>query len=70
MILSMSEKVEVKELTKHDRCDRCGAAAKVRVLIGENKSELLFCSHHMRAVEANLPKSAIFDPDWDDVSQY
>ena len=35
-------------LTRHDRCDRCGAAAQVRVLL-PNAGELLFCSHHARA---------------------
>ena len=27
-----------------ERCDRCGAAAKVRILVGG--SELAFCGHH------------------------
>ena len=31
-------------LTASDRCDRCGAAAKVRVLL--NAGDLLFCRHH------------------------
>jgi hypothetical protein len=31
-------------LTKQDRCDACGAEAKVRVTL--DKGELLFCQHH------------------------
>lgn len=34
------------ELTLRDRCDRCGAAAYVRTVKGDN--ELLFCGHHAR----------------------
>lgn len=31
-------------LTAADRCDRCGAGAKVRVVL--DNGELLFCGHH------------------------
>jgi hypothetical protein len=34
-------------LTRHDRCDRCGAAAKVRARL-RTGGELLFCGHHAR----------------------
>ena len=34
-------------LTAADRCDRCGAQAYVRVVLGAG--ELLFCAHHARA---------------------
>jgi hypothetical protein len=34
-------------LTRLDRCDRCGAAAKVRTLLPTG-GELLFCGHHAR----------------------
>ncbi len=34
-------------LTGHDRCDRCGAAAKVRAVLPAG-GELLFCRHHAR----------------------
>ena len=34
-------------LTAADRCDRCGAQAYVRVLLGSG-GELLFCAHHGR----------------------
>ncbi|MDN5750714.1 MAG: hypothetical protein L0H64_19760 [Pseudonocardia sp.] len=36
------------ELTLVDRCDRCGAAAKVRAVLPSG-GELLFCGHHGRA---------------------
>ncbi len=40
-------------LTTADRCDRCGAAAKIRALLPSG-GELLFCGHHGRAHEAKL----------------
>jgi hypothetical protein len=41
------------ELTAADRCDRCGAAAKVRAILPSG-GELLFCGHHAREHEARL----------------
>jgi hypothetical protein len=35
-------------LTLADRCDRCGAAAKVRAILPKG-GELLFCGHHANA---------------------
>ncbi|HWE90272.1 MAG TPA: hypothetical protein VG317_12500 [Pseudonocardiaceae bacterium] len=35
------------ELTAADRCDRCGAAARVRAILPSG-GELLFCGHHAR----------------------
>ncbi|MFO7193913.1 MULTISPECIES: hypothetical protein [Thermocrispum] len=40
-------------LTALDRCDRCGAAAKVRAVLPSG-GELLFCGHHARQHEAKL----------------
>ena len=40
-------------LTASDRCDRCGAAAKVRAVL-PNGGELLFCRHHFNEHEARL----------------
>ncbi|MGI8816893.1 MAG: DUF7455 domain-containing protein [Pseudonocardia sp.] len=40
-----------------DRCDRCGAAAKVRALL--DGGELLFCGHHARAHEERLRELAV-----------
>jgi hypothetical protein len=41
------------ELTAADRCDRCGAAAKVRAILPSG-GELLFCGHHAHEHEARL----------------
>jgi hypothetical protein len=41
------------ELTRVDRCDRCGAAARVRAKLPSG-SELLFCQHHANEHEAKL----------------
>ena len=35
-----------------DRCDRCGAQAKLRALVGEGM--LLFCGHHGKKFKAGL----------------
>ncbi|GAC58339.1 hypothetical protein GOHSU_37_00350 [Gordonia hirsuta DSM 44140 = NBRC 16056] len=40
-------------LTNADRCDRCGAAAKVRATLTAG-GELLFCRHHYNGHEARL----------------
>ncbi|KEI45949.1 DUF7455 domain-containing protein [Saccharopolyspora rectivirgula] len=41
------------ELTAADRCDRCGAAAKLRAVLPSG-GELLFCGHHAREFEPRL----------------
>ncbi|OBE98131.1 hypothetical protein [Mycobacterium sp. 852002-10029_SCH5224772] len=41
------------ELTRADRCDRCGAAARVRAKLPSGL-ELLFCQHHANEHEAKL----------------
>ena len=41
------------ELTRADRCDRCGAAARVRAKLPSG-AELLFCQHHAKKHEAKL----------------
>ncbi|GAA1464181.1 MULTISPECIES: DUF7455 domain-containing protein [Williamsia] len=40
-------------LTAADRCDRCGAAARVRANLPAG-GELLFCRHHYNEHEARL----------------
>ncbi|MDN5758823.1 MAG: hypothetical protein L0H59_09855 [Tomitella sp.] len=40
-------------LTAADRCDRCGAAARVRVTLSSG-GELLFCRHHGTEHEERL----------------
>ena len=41
-------------LTRADRCERCGAAAMVRVTT-ENLGVWLFCKHHWRQHATALP---------------
>jgi len=43
------------ELTRQDRCDRCGAQAYVRATLpSADGLQLLFCGHHFRAHELKL----------------
>lgn len=43
------------ELTRQDRCDRCGAQAYVKATLPTADGlELLFCGHHFRAHELKL----------------
>ncbi|MBO9570471.1 MULTISPECIES: DUF7455 domain-containing protein [Actinomycetes] len=43
------------QLTRQDRCDRCGAQAYVRATLATaGGAELLFCGHHFRAHESKL----------------
>lgn len=44
-------------LTRADRCDRCGAAARVRAKLPSG-AELLFCQHHANKHEAKLVEQA------------
>jgi hypothetical protein len=44
-------------LTAVDRCDRCGAQARVRVVLATG--DLLFCAHHAKAYEDKLRASAV-----------
>jgi hypothetical protein len=46
------------DLTATDRCDRCGAAAKVRAKLPPY-GELLFCGHHARTHETKLREMAV-----------
>ncbi len=48
-------------LTHADRCDRCGAQARVRVVLATG--DLLFCAHHAKAFEEPLKATAV---DWVD----
>jgi hypothetical protein len=49
-------------LTRHDRCDRCNAAAQVRALLPTG-GDLLFCGHHARTHAARLRDiGAALDP--------
>jgi len=48
-------------LTAADRCDRCGAQARVKVVLATG--ELVFCAHHAKAYESALRDRAV---DWVD----
>lgn len=54
----MTPTIDARELTATDRCDRCGAQAYVRTVLGSG-SELLFCSHHWRENEDRLREIAV-----------
>lgn len=41
-------------LNAHDRCDKCGAQALVKVRSVYTLKELLFCGHHATAFESAL----------------
>jgi hypothetical protein len=48
-------------LSAADRCDRCGAQARVRVVLASG--DLIFCAHHAHAYEEKLKATAV---DWVD----
>ncbi len=52
-----------RELTLQDRCDSCGAAAKVIATF--LNGELLFCGHHARNMNEALKVKAVnvYDPE-------
>lgn len=57
---SSAHSIDTPELTILDRCDRCGAAAYVRVVKNSEEKgsqELLFCGNHGRKVYATLSES-------------
>jgi hypothetical protein len=45
------------DLGTRERCDRCGAGAKVRVMFPSGV-DLLFCGHHARRFETKLFEQA------------
>jgi hypothetical protein len=49
--------IAASPLTAADRCDRCGAQAYVRAVLGSG-SELLFCAHHWHQNESRLREIA------------
>ena len=44
-------------LTAADRCDRCGAQARVRVVLATG--DLVFCAHHAKAYDEKLRAKAV-----------
>jgi len=59
----MKTAVTHRELTLQDRCDSCGAAA--RVLATFINGELMFCGHHARKAGSDLVLKAVnvYDPE-------
>ena len=55
-------------LTIADRCDRCGAAAAVRVTLPSG-GELLFCGHHGREHTPKLAQISAVIQDTRDASE-
>ena len=49
----MTASLTLPELTGSDRCDRCGAAARVRAKLPSG-GQLLFCQHHANEHQAKL----------------
>jgi len=41
-----------------DRCDRCGAQAKLRMTLAGG-GELVFCGHHARQFDATIRAAAV-----------
>lgn len=58
----MAEVIE-KEITAFDRCDSCGANA--RVIVTLISGELMFCGHHAKELAKGLIEKSIsiYDPD-------
>ena len=54
----MTPTIDARELTALDRCDRCGAQAYVRTVLGSG-SELLFCSPHWHQNSDRLREVAV-----------
>ena len=54
----MTPTIDARELTATDRCDRCGAQAYVRTVLGSGY-ELLFCNHHWHDNESRLREVAV-----------
>jgi hypothetical protein len=58
---AMNATLTSPELTRADRCDRCGAAARVRAKLPSG-AELLFCQHHANKHESKLTElSAVLE---------
>jgi hypothetical protein len=59
----MNTVITRQELTLQDRCDACGAAAKVSASFIQG--ELMFCGHHAHKLAPSLVLKAVsvFDPE-------
>ncbi|HEY2207546.1 MAG TPA: hypothetical protein VGH99_24095 [Pseudonocardia sp.] len=56
--IEIAELEETRPIVVADRCDRCGAKAKVRAVL-PGGGELLFCGHHARAHEDRLREQSV-----------
>lgn len=61
--------VQETALNAHDRCDRCGAQAFVRVTL-HSGSSLLFCAHHGRKYVPAMADVAAHIQDESDVDGF
>ena len=50
-------------LPGQDRCDRCGAAAAVRVMVLASRLPLLFCAHHYTGQADAISRVAVVTHD-------
>lgn len=59
----MTTAVTTRELVASDRCDSCGAQAKVIVTF--LNGELMFCGHHAKSLSKPLIEKSIsiYDPE-------
>jgi len=57
--------VHSEEITALDRCDRCGARARIRAVFATG-GELLFCAHHGREHRTALAVLAVVVEDQSD----
>ena len=57
MDVTATKTPDAPALTTADRCDRCGAQARVRVVL--TKGDLTFCGHHAKAYETKLRDTAV-----------
>lgn len=50
---------DVPTLNTADRCDSCGAQARVRATLADSGLHLMFCAHHAREhIDALLPQTS------------
>ncbi len=50
-------------LAARDGCDRCGAAAEVRVMVLTSRLPLLFCAHHYTGQAEAISRVAVVTHD-------
>ena len=58
MTPTLTQTTSLAPFTAADRCDRCQAQGKVRVVLAGG-GELVFCGHHARVYDARLREVAV-----------